>query len=152
MTLGSRRRFLQSAYLYHAPMAMHASGHKLPYEPSHAVVVATDEGCVLSRVHLPVVENHGDATLMGSLYGRGYRVPLVGGYNEKVYPLVGKGIDLRYLLFIVIVGRGQAHFDRIVVVFVHLELTVELVAPDVFAALRYGYHIFRLLLTTARSK
>ena len=138
MTLQGWRRAFEACDFDDTALAVQLLGDERTHRLAYQIVVAADEGSILVRVGLAVVEYHGDALVVGSLYGLGYRAQLVGRHHQQVDALVDKLVDLLVLQDIVVVRRGELHDDRVIEKLAHLELVVQLVAPDVFRALRHA--------------
>ena len=138
MTLQGGRRAFESCDFDDTALAVQLLGDERTHRLAYQIVVAADEGSILVRVGLAVVEYHGDALVVGSLHGLGYRAQLVGRHHQQVDALVDKLVDLLVLQDIVVVRRGELHDDGVVEKLAHLELVVQLVAPDVFRALRHA--------------
>ena len=66
----------------------------------------------------------------------GDRCILVGSHDEQIHTIVYKLVDLCDLLLAVVVGRSQTHFYGVVEILACFQFAVELVSPDVDAALR----------------
>ena len=146
------RGALESAYLHHAAAAFELPGNELSHGLSYAIVVGSDKGSELVGVGFAVVENDGDAAVVGPFDGRGDGAVLVGGHDEQVHALVNEPLDLFHLPPAVVVGRGQAHLQRVVEVFAGFQLAVQLVAPHVLTALRHADDVFAGPLSVAAAE
>ena len=138
MPLHGGRGAFESGNLHQGSLPVHLCGD----EPSHGlpdgVVVSTHICGEVLAVGAAVEEDDGDAVFVGPVEGSGDMAGGVGGHDEEVDLFVDEMLYLFNLLLVVITGGKDFKFHMVKDVTADFKFLVELVAPDVLAALRHA--------------
>ena len=147
MTLHGRRRSIQSTNLDNASLTLKLLGDKATHRLTDKIVVAADECCIFIGTGNTIIQNHRNSFLVSTLHRFGNRTQLIRRDDQQIHPLIHELINLLVLQHIVIIRGGKLHDNRIIEILSHLQLIIELVAPDILGALGYtDNELLRLLL------
>ena len=102
------------------------------------IVVAADECSIFIGIGDTIIQNHRDSLLVGTLNRLGNRTQLIRRDDQQVHALIHELINLFVLQHIVIIRGSKLHDNRIIEIFSHLQLIIELVAPVILGALGYA--------------
>ena len=153
MALHGRRRSIQSTNLDNASLTLKLLSYKGTHRLTDMIVVAADECSIFIGIGETIIQNHRDSLLVGTLHRFGNRTQLIRRDDQQIHPLIHELINLPVLQHIVIIRGGKLHDNRIIEILSHLQLIIELVAPDILGALGYtDDKLLRLLLACRHRK
>ena len=137
MALHSRRRSIQSTDFNNASLTLKLLSYKGTHRLTDMIVVAADECSIFIGIGDTIIQNHRDSLLVGTLNRLGNRTQLIRRDDQQVHALIHELINLFVLQHIVIIRGSKLHDNRIIEIFSHLQLIIELVAPVILGALGY---------------
>ena len=138
MALHGRRRSIQSTDFNNASLTLKLLSYKGTHRLTDMIVVAADECCIFIGIGDTIIQNHRDSLLVGTLNRLGNRTQLIRRDDQQVHALIHELINLFVLQHIVIIRGSKLHDNRIIEIFSHLQLIIELVAPVILGALGYA--------------
>ena len=137
MALHGRRRSIQSTDFNNASLTLKLLSYKGTHRLTDMIVVAADECSIFIGIGDTIIQNHRDSLLVGTLNRLGNRTQLIRRDDQQVHALIHELINLFVLQHIVIIRGSKLHDNRIIEILSHLQLIIELVAPDILGALGY---------------